>query len=147
MAIYSSKLNKENLYYFRYKAKGAQMKTLHAYDRAPLVIFLHITSKYALGVNIHWIPRNYRRPFLELIESISRKVGKGKFQRFIPKLYYKMFKTNTLLGKYGLHGLRMYIPARMSSVKVIPPELWDKVIGNPRYRERKVYRDRGYKLP
>lgn len=145
MATASTRLNHNDLYFFRYKAKGAETGKLHAYDKAPLVIFLSIGRGHHIGINLHWIPRGQRRAFLDTVLKVSKKVGKGSRRRIVPRIYYETVKTHPQLRKIALFALRSYLTPRMSNVQRIPVEFWDKVLGNPRYRSRKAYKRKGYK--
>lgn len=140
-----ARLNYKDIYYFRYKAKGAETKSLHVYDRNPLVIFLEVRSKVALGVNIHWIPRNFRRAFLQTVLATADKIGNGPRKKIILRLLYASIKSNPKLSKMALGAIRIYIIQRISGMKMVPPEKWNTIIGNPKYRERKLYREKGYK--
>ena len=91
------KLQYKNIYFFRYKAKGEGK--LHVYDQAPLVIFLDIRRNDALGINIHWIPRNKRQQFIDLVLELSEKVIQKKIVRYLPRLYYLQVKNNPILSE------------------------------------------------
>ena len=133
-----ARLNYKNLYYFRYRPKGAEDGSLHEYDRSPLVIFLDVQGKHALGVNLHWIPKSERLAFVKIVWDMADKIGTGTRKKIVPRLLYKTVKHNPRLAKIALNAIRSYIIPRISGMKVIPPEHWNKVLGNPRFRDRKV---------
>lgn len=145
MAIATTSLKYSNLYFFRYKALGAEQNKIHVYDQAPLAIFLDIGRGSVLGVNLHWIPPGQRRAFLDTILKLSKEIGKGSRKRIVPRLYYETVKSHPGLRRHALRAIRRYLTNRITNVQPIPNEFWDKVLGNPRYRSRMAYKKKGYK--
>lgn len=60
------------MYFFSYDAKGK--KTLPYYDRFPLVLPIEQYSDGFLGLNLHYVPPNYRAMLLDsMMDIISNK--------------------------------------------------------------------------
>jgi hypothetical protein len=116
----------DSLYNFRYEDPKTKP---HVWDRNPVVFILDITKKSMLGVNIHWIPKDYRADFIDEIASIITK-SKSKHEK--ARLTYMLLKKPKY--KRALLGIRRYIISRMKGVTEIPKKKWDKVLEKKRWK-------------
>jgi len=107
------KLKYGRVYYFKYDAKLKDV--LPVWDKRPLVIPLFIGSTHTLGLNIHWIPANFRKQFVEWLLKESEKSGKKgtKEAKKIARVTYNVIKNNSAL-KDAIKGIRLYINTRIT---------------------------------
>lgn len=123
------KLNYNSMYSFKYKPKG--IDTLPIYDAHPMIFILDVNSRYILGLNIHWVPKAYRKEFIEEVSQIisKTKIINKKFQR--ARLTYILLKK----PKYrkALQGLRKYLISNITNLYEIHQRSW------PRTFKLKVY--------
>tara|TARA_R110001592_G_scaffold120545_3_gene324940 strand:- start:19950 stop:20528 length:579 start_codon:yes stop_codon:yes gene_type:complete len=123
-------LEKGKMYAFEYYASSVNF-----FDSYPIVIGLgRSDSGHQLGLNLHWIPYNFRVSFLKdlttsLQSEISqqlkgRKMGNPRLQSPINYLTWENLK-DTYQRKYNLkNGIRQYITNNMRKVKSIGYENW-----------------------
>jgi len=141
--VYTNKFVKNAIYFFRYKSELAKEDKISVYDQAPIVIFLYFGANLALGVNIHWIPRQFRDTFLDIVLQQSEIPTKRGFKYKIDLSYPGL--KGSLLGGYAYSAIRRYFYKNISNLQVIPPEMYDKILGTKRLRSRFAYRARNYK--
>lgn len=129
-----------NIVMFKYNAKDKEQ----TYDKTPLTIILRKSSKYTLGLNIHWCPFVLRKIFVNaLLKSQKQNIKKG-----LPlTLDYK--KVRPIILRLGMFPvIRLYINARMSKkvIKVEPNELGDiirvktETFTNGKYSAEQLYK-------
>ena len=132
-----AKIKGESVYFFRYKNPATRGKRLPVWDTAPLVIPLDVAGKSLLAVNLHWIPSQYRRQFVDFLLQYFKKnkMGGKRFQR--TRLYYNFVKAGKI--KWALVAIRRYHISRISNLTPVPREAWDKMLNERKYRGRFKY--------
>ena len=111
-----TKLKKSDFYpgaliQFVYDAKDKSK----AYDGRPLCFVLGRSSKYTLGLNLHWMPRKFREKVMDgVLKQNKANVKKGRKLT----LNYKMIKA--LVKGLG-PVVRLYINKRISPKGVVIP--------------------------
>ena len=111
-------------YFFTYNAKCAEELTCSVYDMYPFVIFLHFDRDSALGVNLHWIPRNKREKFVKTVFEWAKAYwGEKRIARKL-RLFYAAIKYDMQLRKLAIFAIRRYLYNRMRNVYEIPPYDW-----------------------
>lgn len=102
-----------SIYFFKYNPKLKEK--LPFWDTRPLMIPLRTSSTRTLGLNVHWVPQQFRRKLIEHLLKLSVKIrGEKKFAR----MTYTLLKNNRGL-RPALNGVRLYINSRVSDVTVI----------------------------
>lgn len=128
--------NRDSIYFFRYKNPAGKGR-LGVWDSAPLVIPLDVTSKSLLAINIHWIPKRYRKVFLDFLFDYfkKRKVGSKRFSRV--KLYYNLVKHGKV--HWALVAVRRYHISRITRLQEIKRDHWSKLLEDKKYRGKFYY--------
>lgn len=104
------------IYYYKYNPKFKER--LAIWDRAPLVFPLRITASHTLGINLHWVPFPYRKPFLNFLIELSKK---QHLRKKLARITYDFMRGHPML-KQCLAGLRLYINSRISYIVELPRE-------------------------
>jgi hypothetical protein len=142
------------IYFFHYMSELAKQKKIHVFDRAPLVIFLDLERKdgKVLGINLHWIPRQFRRTFVQLVNDFFTEEmiqsGKKRPSPYFPRLFYQTIKSKTLFKRMSYMAIRLYFLSNIKDVVPIPREWWDTLFTSKmpkRFRSRFVYKSKNYK--
>jgi len=117
-------LKYNSFYFFTYYAECIETGKCHVYDMYPFVIFLHFDRTTALGVNLHWIPKNKREKFVELIFEWGKiYYGEKRVARKL-RLFYAAIKYDMQLRQYAYTAIRRYFYHRMRYIYEIPSIEW-----------------------
>lgn len=111
------------------------VEDLEYYDAKPCTIFFGVAhteeGKRVIGFNIHYFPPRARYMIMDRIYDLYRPVYTKYFTSGLSHDldafdYHYLIEE---LNKYDLSwAVRMYIPARIGEVMVIPPKLWSTAI-------------------
>jgi hypothetical protein len=130
----NSKFQIGGLYYFYYDPKTKEK--LDYYDRFPLVLVLDIHPDGFMGLNLHYLPIQYRVAFLDKLMEYASLDGNNDIKRIrvsydllASSKRYKEFKP--CLKKY-LNG---YVQSRILAVQ---PDEWDIAVFLPIQQFRKA---------
>ncbi len=154
LAKYKSQFKYNEIYFFNYMSELAKQKRIHVFDRAPLVIFLDLerTDGKVLGINLHWIPRQYRKPFVKLVNAFFTeemiKAGKKRPSPYFPRLFYATIKSNALFKRMSYQAIRLYFLNNIKNVYPIPREDWDRLFTSrmpKKFRSRFAYKSKNYR--
>lgn len=136
-----SKIAHGSMFYFRY-TKPAGLGTLHVFDKAPLVIPLDWNRKSMLAVNVHWLPPGMRMTLIKQVLAVAEQKRNGKK---LPKLLYAMVRHDPRF-RFAMQAIRRYHIGRITNWTEIPSERWEHALGMARYKARKAYRAKGYRI-
>jgi len=136
-----SKISHSSMYYFRYVHPAGEGK-LNVFDKAPLVIPLDWNRKSMLAVNVHWLPRGTRMKLIQQVLAVAEQRRNGKK---LPKLLYSMVKYDPNF-RFAMQAIRRYHIGRITNWTEIPPEKWEHALGVTRFRARKAYKAKGYRI-
>ena len=112
-----ARFKRDKIYYFKYNPKLAEV--LPFWDKRPFMFPLHITSTHTLGINLHWIPKRFKKKFIELLLQMSQRIPNQ--QRF-SRLTYNMLKADISL-RPALRGIRLYSNKRARNIQDITKEM------------------------
>jgi len=140
------KLEYKHMYYFRYN-NPVTIKTIHIFDKAPVIIPLDIKSRTMLAINIHWLHPAVRQEFIDLIMDLfDRKYMTSKGLKFsVARVFYMQIKKVKRL-QWAMKAIRRYRIDRITNLTEIPQEQWDDILQTKRYRARFARRSRGFKI-
>lgn len=108
---------RDKIYYFKYNPKFKEV--LPFWDKRPFAFPLMLSNTHSLMINIHWVPKRYKKRFIEFLLEMSQRIPNE--QRFA-RLTYNMIKSDIRL-RPALKGIRLYINKRASGVKEITKEM------------------------
>lgn len=126
------------LYFFRYNNPATP--NLPVWDKAPLVIPLEVKGNSMLGVNIHWIPREQRREFMEFLIEYFGVNDSNTLRRKKVRILYESLKRGKV--RWALVAIRRYHINRITSMREVPKDRWDRVLKLPQYKSKLQYQSR-----
>ena len=119
-------------------------ETLPYYDRFPLVFVVEMQARGFLGINLHYLPLNYRAILMDSLYDLSN--NKNYNETTTLRLSYEVLKSASKF-KYARPCFKRYIMERVRSRFVpINADQWDTALFLPLQRFTKastqiVYRD------
>ena len=120
-------------YMFYYKPMN--VRRLPYYDKFPLVIPFHLENNQFLGLNLHYLPPNYRTILIERLYGYLNQRSLNENTRI--RLTYELLKNTSKL-RYAKPCIRRYDYKWMRSRIInIPPEEWNIAIHMPTERFKK----------
>lgn len=131
----SINIDSTKIYYMRYTA---QHKNTHVWDANPLVIFLHVDKKSALGINLHWIPDKYKFTVYSYILQLSKVKINKNIIKYKFKLFYELVKNDKLLRNYAILGIRRYLYSGIKLIQTIPDSQIKNVLKIKKYNTLKM---------
>jgi hypothetical protein len=115
------------LFFFYYDAKGKN--TLPYYDRFPLVIPLEMYPDGFLGLNLHYLPLNYRMAFLDKLMDYADKGDAGEIMRI--RISYDILSASKRFKEFK-PCLKRYLTSQIQSkMFAVEPEEWQNAVYLP----------------
>lgn len=112
------------LFMFTYDPKGKDK--LPYYDRFPLVIPLEMYPDGFLGLNLHYLPVNYRIAFLDKLQDYALLGAEGELLGL--RVSYDILKASRGLREFK-PCLKRYLNLHVQSRLIgINPEEWDNAV-------------------
>jgi len=128
-----STLNAQNIgqmFMFFYNPKHKQ--TLPYYDMFPLVFPIELYSDGFLGLNLHYLPRNYRANLMDALYYTINNNKKDKTTRL--RVTYQLLESTSRM-RYFKPCVKRYLSGHvMQKFIYIDPENWDKALMLPTER-------------
>ena len=119
-------------------------ETLPYYDRFPLVFVVEMQARGFLGINLHYLPLNYRAILMDSLYDLKNNENYNQTTKL--RLSYEVLKSASKF-KYARPCFKRYIMERVRSRFVpINADQWDTALFLPLQRFTKastqmVYRD------
>ena len=119
-------------------------ETLPYYDRFPLVFVVEMQARGFLGINLHYLPLNYRAILMDSLYDLKNNENYNQTTKL--RLSYEVLKSTSKF-KYARPCFKRYIMERVRSRFVpINADQWDTALFLPLQRftkasTQKVYRD------
>lgn len=125
-----AKYNIGQMFMFFYDPKGKAV--LPYYDRFPLIFILDIYPDGFLGLNLHYLPRNYRAKLMDaLYQTLNNNKMNGTTRI---KVTYDLLK-NVASMRYYKPCLKRYLAGHVKQRFIyIEPQNWDKALMLPTER-------------
>lgn len=115
------------LFMFTYDPKGKDK--LPYYDRFPLVIPLEMYSDGFLGLNLHYLPLNYRIAFLDKLQDYALLGAEGELLSL--RVSYDILKASRDLREFK-PCLKRYLNQHVQSkLLAVQPDEWDNAVLMP----------------
>jgi hypothetical protein len=129
--------NLGQMFMFFYNPKLKQ--SLPYYDMFPLVFPVELYSDGFLGINLHYLPRNYRAKLMDALYTTINNKKSDKSTRL--RLTYDVLRSATSM-RYFKPCLKRYLAGHiMQKFIYIDPENWDKALMLPteRFMKKPVF--------
>lgn len=118
------------MFMFFYNPKHRQ--TLPYYDMFPLVFPIELHDDGFLGINLHYLPRNYRASLMDALYYTINNNKNNSTTRL--RITYDLLKSTTRM-RYFKPCLKKYLAGHiMQRFIYIEPENWDKALMLPTER-------------
>ena len=109
------------MYFFYYDAKWKD--TLPYWDRFPCIFPLSRTNQYLLGLNLHYLPYDYRVELMDVLYDIENNAKSPENKRL--QLSYGVLKATTQMKAYK-PCIKKYLHSHVKSrFFKIPYEAWN----------------------
>ena len=123
-------LNPGNVYMFHYTAK--HYKTLPYYDKFPLTVIIDVSSKYFMGLNVHYLPPELRAQLFDQLYDVINNDNCDESTKFL--LTYRILKSTSRFKLYK-PTLKKYLFNQVRSQFIyIPPSEWNIALFLPTER-------------
>jgi len=112
------------LFFFTYDPKGKDK--LPYYDRFPLVIPLEMYPDGFLGLNLHYLPVDYRMAFLGKLQDYAVQGASGEMMSL--RVSYDILNASRGVREFK-PCLKRYLHGHvMSKMVAVPPDEWDNAV-------------------
>lgn len=129
------------MYLFAYDAKHKD--TLPYYDRFPLIFPFHVSSDHFMGINLHYLPLQYRARLMDALYSITTNKNFDEKTRL--RISYDLLNSSAKY-KYFEPCVKKYLKSQMKTrFLLVPSSEWDIALFLPLERftvnKNKVFKD------
>ena len=123
----STHLKMGHMYFFAYDAKFKD--TLPYWDAAPLIIPISETPTTIMGLNLHYLPFQYRVPLMDALYGLLTNTTMDETTKL--KVSYQILKSAAKY-KYFKPCLKQYLKTNfMSKFIEVPVQYWETAIFLP----------------
>lgn len=120
-ALHTTKARNGFMYMFQYDPK--MKKELPYYDRFPLIFPFRVTKEGFCGINLHYLPYDYRAKLMDNLYTITNNKNYDNTTKL--KLSYSLLES-TAKFKYFRPCIKQYLNSHVKSrLLFIPANQWD----------------------
>jgi hypothetical protein len=118
------------MYMFQYDPKTKQ--DLPYYDRFPLVFPFKITSEGFMGINLHYLPSDYRAKLMDSLYGLTNNKQYNETTRL--RLSYQILESSSKF-RFFKPCVKQYLNSHVKSrMLFVPAEQWDMALFLPTAR-------------
>ena len=122
------------LYFFYYDPKTKD--TLPYYDKFPLVLILEKYKDGFLGLNLHYLPLQYRLAFMDKLMDYASYTAENELKRI--RVTYDILSASKRFKEFRPCIKRYLFPHITSKILTVQPQEWETAVFLPIHQFKKA---------